>query len=135
MRFFKILEQPMTPSNVLCQDFCAKSVLSLIFPSMEAVRQVPQSTAEHQSTVTTGALCPPNDSTLSSAGSPLVSWNKRKVNIYICKKKSSKKENTHYVEVNSSNETPRKKKIISNEKNYFELPIFLSYESSQQLNL
>lgn len=66
-------------ANTLSQDFCAKSVLSLIFPSIEAVRQVPQSTAEHQSTVTTGALCPPNDSTLSSAGSPLVSWNKREV--------------------------------------------------------
>lgn len=55
------------------QGFCARSVLSLILPSIDAVRQVPQSTAEHQSTVTTGALCPPKDNTLSRPASPLFS--------------------------------------------------------------
>lgn len=69
------------PNQVVGQDFWARSVLSLIFPSMEAVRQVPQSTAEHQSTVTTGALCPPSESTLSRAGSPSVSWNEEVTNL------------------------------------------------------
>lgn len=59
--------------NFSHQGFCASSVLSLIFPSIDAVRQVPQSTAEHQSTVTTGALCPPKDNTLSRPSSPLFS--------------------------------------------------------------
>lgn len=41
------------------QTLWAKRVVSLILPSMEAVRQVPQSMAVLQSTVTTGARWPP----------------------------------------------------------------------------
>lgn len=38
-----------------CQSLWASKVVSLTLPSMEAVRQVPQSMAVLQSTVTTGA--------------------------------------------------------------------------------
>lgn len=41
------------------QALWARRVVSLILPSMEAVRQVPQSIAVLQSTVTTGARWPP----------------------------------------------------------------------------
>lgn len=53
-------------------DFCASKVVSLILPSMEAVRQVPQSIAVHQSTVTTGALCPPKERQFSRTFSLLL---------------------------------------------------------------
>lgn len=75
--FSSALRLTLDPSGNFTHDFCDRRVLNLIFPSMEAVRQVPQSTAEHQSTVTTGALCPPSDSTHSRAGSALVSWERR----------------------------------------------------------
>lgn len=47
------------------QTLWARRVVSLILPSMEAVRQVPQSTAVLQSTVTTGARWPPRLKQLS----------------------------------------------------------------------
>ena len=60
-------------------DLWARSVLTRMRPSMEAVRQVPQSSAELQSSVTTGDRCPPSDRDACSSrapppASPLVSF-------------------------------------------------------------
>ena len=60
-------------------DLWASRVLTRMRPSMEAVRQVPQSSAELQSSVTTGDRCPPSDREACSSrapppASPLVSF-------------------------------------------------------------
>lgn len=60
----------LTMPTLSQQDLEARSVLTRTRPSMEAVRQVPQSSAELQSRVTTGDRCPPSERDACSSRAP-----------------------------------------------------------------
>lgn len=79
----------LTMPTLSQQDLEARSVLTRMRPSMEAVRQVPQSSAELQSRVTTGDRCPPSERDACSSRappppSPLVSFMRDRERKFSC---------------------------------------------------
>jgi len=70
MLMLMLTKPTLTMATLSQQDLEARSVLTRMRPSMEAVRQVPQSSAELQSRVTTGDRCPPSERDACSSRAP-----------------------------------------------------------------